>query len=57
MCNNGFCGNNLVWIIILAILFCGWGNNGTGLLNNNGCGCGCGCANNDNGCGNTCGCC
>ena len=50
MCNNGFCGGNMCWIIILLILFCGCGNNG-GLWsgNNNGCGCGC-----DNNCG--CGC-
>lgn len=26
--NNGFCGGNLCWIIILLILFCGCGNNG-----------------------------
>ena len=44
MYNNGFCGGNLCWIIILLILFCGCGN-GNGI-----------CANN-NGCGNTCGCC
>ena len=49
MCNNGFCGGNMCWIIILLILFCGCGNNG-GLWsgNNGGCGNGCGC---DNGCG------
>ncbi len=47
MCNNGFCGGNLCWIIILLILFCGCGNNS--LLGGNNCGnnCGCGC---DNGC-------
>ena len=28
MYNNGFCGNNCWWIIILLILFCGCGNNG-----------------------------
>ena len=29
MCNNnGFCGGNMCWIIILLILFCGCGNNG-----------------------------
>ena len=52
MYNNGFCGGNLCWIIILLILFCGCGNNGicgTG-YNNNGCGNSCGCDN-------TCGCC
>ena len=53
MCNNGFCGGNMCWIIILLILFCGCGNNGglwSGNNYNNGCGnnCGCGC---DNGCG------
>jgi hypothetical protein len=44
--NNGFCGGNLCWIILLIILFC---NCGGGMFNtaNNGCGCerdhGCGC--------------
>ena len=39
MCgNNGFCGNNIWWIIILVLLFSCWG--------------GCGCGNNDCGCGN-----
>jgi len=33
MYNNGFCGGNLCWIIILLILFCGCGNN----QSNNGC--------------------
>lgn len=45
MCNNnGFCGGNLCWIIILLILFCGCGNNGL-MGSNNGCGCesNCGC--------------
>jgi len=44
MYNNGFCGGNLCWIIILLILFCGCGNNG--LCGNNNCGCDndrCGC--------------
>ena len=51
MYNNGFCGGNLCWIIILLILFCGCGNNG-GICsaNNGGCGNGCGCDN-------SCGCC
>ena len=52
MCNNGFCGGNMCWIIILLILFCGCGNNG-GLWGgnySNGCGNSCGCDN-------TCGCC
>ena len=45
MCNNGFCGGNFCWIIILLILFCGCGNNG---MTTNNCGCmqrndGCGC--------------
>ena len=39
--NNGFCGGNLFWIIILLILFCGCGNMG---------GCG-GTYERDNGCG------
>ena len=47
MCNNGFCGGNLCWIIILLVLFCGCGNNGT-LLGGNNCGCGC---DRDNNCG------
>ena len=43
MCNNGMCGNNCWWIIILLILFCGCGNNGLGgnSYSNNRCGCGC----------------
>ena len=48
MCNNGFCGGNIWWIIILLILFCGCGNNG--MVSNNGCGNNCGCDHN-------CGCC
>ena len=47
MCNNGW-GGNCCWIIILLILFCGCGNNGTAY--NGGCGNHCGCDNN-------CGCC
>lgn len=43
--NNGMCGNNCLWIIILLILFCGCGNNGMcgyqTANNGNGCGCGC----------------
>ena len=51
MYNNGFCGGNLCWIIILLILFCGCGNNGIcGSNYNNGC-------NHNCGCDNTCGCC
>ena len=46
MCNNnGFCGGNWCWIILLIILFCNCGGN-TGYAANNGCGCdhnGCGC--------------
>ena len=41
MCNNGLCGGNLCWIIILLVLFCGCGNNGGWLSSNNRCGCGC----------------
>ena len=48
MCNNGFCGGNFCWIIILLILFCGCGNNGMTYS---------GCGNNDCGCNNNCGCC
>ena len=53
MCNNnGFCGGNICWIIILILLFCncGGGNMWGGNYNNNGCGNNCGCDNN-------CGCC
>ena len=52
MCNNGFCGGNMCWIIILLILFCGCGNNmcGTGYNNGGNCNHNCGCDNN-------CGCC
>ena len=48
MYNNGFCGGNYCWIIILLILFCGCGNNGMcgGNYNNNH-NCGCGCDNNN----------
>lgn len=49
MCNNnGFCGGNFCWIILLIILFCNCG--GTNWLGNGNNGCGCGCDNN-------CGCC
>ena len=42
MCNNnGFCGGNICWIIILILLFCNCGNNNWG---------GCGCDNNNCGC-------
>jgi len=41
MCNNnGFCGGNICWIIILILLFCNCGGNGCGnnyLGSNNGC--------------------
>ena len=47
MCNNGFCGGNMCWIIILLILFCGCGNNS---LLGSGNGCGCGCNNNTSCC-------
>ena len=50
MYNNGFCGGNLCWIIILLVLFCGCGNNS--LFGGNNCGC-----NNNCGCDNNCGCC
>lgn len=33
--NNGFMGDNWVWLIVL-FLFCGWGNNGWGNRSNNG---------------------
>ena len=53
MYNNGMCGNNCLWIIILLILFCGCGNTGgCGMTMNNG---GCG-GNNGCGCGHDCCC-
>ena len=54
MCNNGFCGGNMCWIIILLILFCGCGNNG--ICGNNYAN---GCGNYNHNCGrdNNCGCC
>jgi len=48
MYNNGFCGGNICWIIILLILFCGCGNNGL---------CGGNYQNDRCGCDNNCGCC
>ena len=50
MCWNN--GNNCLWIILILILFCGWGGNGCGCGGNN-----CGCGGNSCGCGgNSCGC-
>ncbi len=38
--NNGLCGGNMCWIIILLILFCGCGQqNGCGCEQDRGCGC------------------
>ena len=45
--NNGFCGGNICWIILILILLC---NCGGGNLLSGGCG-------NNCGCDNTCGCC
>ena len=46
MCNNnGFCGGNICWIILIIILFCNCG--GGGLFN----------TGNNCGCDNNCGCC
>ena len=45
MCNNG-CNNTLFWLIILLILFEGFGGNGLLGLGNGGCGGGCGCGCN-----------
>ena len=39
MYNNGFCGGNLCWIIILLILFCGCGNNTASNSCDHNCGC------------------
>ena len=47
MWNNGFCGGNFCWIIILILLLCNCGGNSYG----NSCGC------NENRCDNSCGCC
>ena len=47
MYNNGFCGGNICWIIILILLLCNCGGN---MFGGNGCGNNCGCDNN-------CGCC
>ncbi|MBQ3491211.1 MAG: hypothetical protein IJA74_01515 [Oscillospiraceae bacterium] len=45
MCNNnGFCGGNICWIILIILLLC---NCGGGVLGNG----------NTCGCDNTCGCC
>ena len=44
MYNNGFCGGNMCWIIILLLLFCNCGGNNLG------------CGSNDR-CDNSCGCC
>ena len=53
MCNNnGFCGGNICWIIILILLFCNCGGNTCG----NGCGNECR-SNWNGGCDNNCGCC
>ena len=52
MWNNGFCGNNCWWIIILVLLFCNCGGGCGTTYGGNGCGNGCG--NWDN---NNCGCC
>ena len=44
MCNNnGFCGGNICWIILIIILLCNCG--GGTFLGGNGCGCdnNCGC--------------
>lgn len=45
MCNNGFCGNNCWWIIILILLFCNCGGSLMGSGCNN-----CGCDNDRCGC-------
>ena len=38
MCNNnGFCGGNICWIILIILLLCNCGGNTFGL--GNGCGC------------------
>ncbi len=41
--NNGFCGGNMCWIIILILLLCNCGGNSCG--NDSRCGCdnNCGC--------------
>lgn len=47
MCNNnGFCGGNICWIILIILLLCNCGG-GNGLWN----------TGNNCGCDNNCGCC
>ena len=43
--NNGFCGGNICWIIILILLFCNCGGSWGGNYGGNNCGCeqNCGC--------------
>jgi len=42
MCNNnGFCGGNICWIILIILLLCNCG--GGNLLGNGGCDNNCGC--------------
>jgi len=41
MYNNGFCGGNMCWIIILLLLFCGCGNTTNACAYNNDHNCGC----------------
>ena len=46
MCNNnGFCGGNMCWIIILILLLCNCGGFGGNNYGSNNCGCdnNCGC--------------
>ncbi len=45
MCNNnGFCGGNICWIILIILLLCSCGGNG-GMIGSGNCGCdnNCGC--------------
>ena len=41
--NNGFCGGNMCWIIILILLLCNCGGCGSAVSNNCGCDNNCGC--------------
>ena len=43
MCNNGFCGGNMCWIIVLILLLCNCGGNTNGGESRCGCDNNCGC--------------
>ena len=43
MYNNGFCGGNFCWIILIILLLCNCGGGALGSGNNCGCDNNCGC--------------